>query len=134
MKLYSVFIKQDTNGKVEDIKFLKEGISLLALLFSPIWFAYHRMWREFFAVIIITLIISHFAISVSPSFDAILQIILCFIIAINANYWFGEFLQKRKDYDFAGVVFGQDLAEAKMNFTHNFGIEFDDLSFNSLSK
>jgi hypothetical protein len=134
MKLYNVFIKQDLQGKIEDIKFLKDGISVLALLFTPLWFAYHKMWKEFFAVIFITIIFSYFASSVSQSFDVVLQVILCFIIAINANYWLGEFLYKKKKYAFVGAVFGKDSTEAKMNFAHNFDVEFADLNSKIISK
>lgn len=134
MKLYNVFIKRDFQGKIEDIRFLKDGISLLALFFTPLWFAYHKMWKEFFAIIFISILLSSFAASVSQVFDISLQVILCFVIAINANYWLGEFLHKKKKYAFAGSVFGHNPAEAKINFAHNFDVEFTDLNSNITSK
>ena len=133
MKLYNVFIKEDSNGKIADVRFLKEGISILALLFTPFWFLYHKMYKEFVAVIIISTIFSYFFANLSETQNFILQMMLFFVIALNANYWLGQFLSKKKNYNFAGVAFGKDHAEAKLNFTRNSKIEFSDLNLNLIS-
>jgi len=128
MKLYNIFIKQDSAGRVEDVVLLKDGISILALIFTPFWFLYHKMWNEFFAVIFITIIFSLFAEISSDVTEALLQSILLLLISVNANYWLGEHLRKKRNYIFAGVVFAKTAAEAKLNFIRNFGMSFDDLN------
>jgi hypothetical protein len=128
MKLYNIFIKQDSAGRVEDVVLLKDGISILALIFTPFWFLYHKMWNEFFAVIFITIIFSLFAEISSDVTEALLQSILLLLIAVNSNYWLGEHLRKKRNYIFSGVVFAKTAAEAKLNFIRNFGMSFDDLN------
>ena len=128
MKLYNIFIKQDSAGRVEDVVLLKDGISIIALISTPFWFLYHKMWNEFFAVVFITIIFSLFAEFSSELTEALLQSILLFLIAVNANYWRGENLRKKRNYFFGGVVFAKSAAEAKSNFVRNFGISFADLN------
>jgi hypothetical protein len=134
MKLYNVFIKQDSKGAIEDIRLLKDGISFLALIFTPLWFLYYRMWKEFFAVIIVTAIFSNLSGTFSGGEDILLEFILVFMIALNANYWLGEHLRKNKHYNFSGIVFGKNAAEAKLNFARNFGFKYEDFNLKTLLK
>jgi hypothetical protein len=133
MKLYNVFIKQDSVGNIEDVRLLKDGISILALLFTPLWFLYHKMYKEFAAVIILSIILSTATQSASDLEAALLQGTIFLIIAINANYWLGEHLRKNREYYFAGMIFSKSPIEAKLNFTRNFGVEFSDLNPKAIS-
>jgi hypothetical protein len=82
MKLYSALIKKNEEGKISDAKLLKEGFSFFAFLFGPFWFFYHKMWREFFALLLADVALGFFV-----GFDQLfLEISLVFIIALNANY------------------------------------------------
>ena len=128
MKLYNIFIKQDSDGKIEDVKLLKEGFSVYALIFTPFWFLYHKMWYEFFAIIAVSFLVVfleeiHFGINAN-----IIEIILLIFISINANYWLGISLQKKQNYKFIGMVFGKNSAQAKINLVENFHLNFSDFS------
>ncbi|MDX2082643.1 MAG: DUF2628 domain-containing protein [Rickettsiales bacterium] len=120
MKTYNALIKKNQEGKITDFLLLKEGFSFTAFLFSALWFLYHKMPKEFFVLSLINII---FAFAQKISFLSgenkfILEIAFFFIVAINANYWFANDLEK-KGYEFVGVVFGDNLASAKIRFIEN---------------
>ncbi|MBP7710015.1 MAG: DUF2628 domain-containing protein [Rickettsiales bacterium] len=128
MKLYATLIEKNKEGKISDAVLLKEGFSFFAFLFGPFWFFYHKMWQEFFVLLALNIGLGLFG-----EFDKILlEVALASIVALNANYWFGEHL-KKKNYEFVGLVFGSDLTNAKLRFAANFGADisaFDDSILN----
>ncbi len=142
MKLYNCYIKKNKNNEVEDIIMLKEGFSFPAFFFSGLWFFYHKMWKELLSIIVINIILGILANSLSSFDKAFFEFIFIFIIAINANYWLGKHLKAKKAYEFAGLVFGNSTAEAKLRFFKNQKSDFapdiseidDSLLNNSLSK
>jgi hypothetical protein len=118
MKLYSAFIKRNDSKKVEDVVLIKEGFSFAALLFSNLWFLYHKMWCEFFVLVLANFVFAYF-FTLLPGFDKIfLQAAFVVIVALNANYWLCEYLKKR-NYQFSGLVFGHDLTSARISFLKN---------------
>lgn len=132
MKLYNALVKKNQNNKIEDIVLIKEGTCLTAFFFNGLWFLYHKMWREFFALILVDV-----ALSLFLDIDKIiLQISFSAIVALNANYWLMDHL-KKKGYEFVGSVFGGDVENAKLRFIRNFEgdinndvTEFDDSILN----
>ena len=58
MKLFNIFIKKTAENKIENITLVKEGFSWTAFIFSNFWFLYHKMWREFFALTIVSLFLT----------------------------------------------------------------------------
>ncbi len=124
MKLYSAFTKENREGKIEDVILLKDGFSYPAFFFSGLWFLYHKMWQEFFALLLINFAFILLG-GISSSFDRIfLEIAFIFIIALNANYWRADKLRK-SGYNFVGLVFGNNPAEAKLRFANNFKADYD---------
>jgi hypothetical protein len=124
MKLYSVLTKENREGKIEDVVLLKEGFSYPAFFFSGLWFLYHKMWQEFFALLLINFAFITLG-NISANFDQLfLEIAFLFIVALNANHWLGEKL-KRSGYNFNGLVFGNNHAEAKLRFADNFKADYD---------
>ncbi len=118
MKLYSALIKKNEEGKISDAKLLKEGFSFFAFLFGPFWFFYHKMWREFFVLLLADVALGFFV-----GFDQLfLEISLAFIVALNANYWLAEHL-KKKSYQFTGLIFGENSTVANLRFVQNFDSE-----------
>lgn len=128
MKIYNVFIKEDKSGKIEDVVVLKDGFSLVAFIFTPLWFAYYKMWREFFVVLFFVFSLQILFAKVAMFYGVILQIIMVILIAFNANYWLGEHLQKRKKYKFIGAVFGKNKAQARINLVKEFKLHFQDFA------
>ncbi len=120
MKLYNALIKKNQTGKIEDIILLQEGFSIMAFLFSAFWFLYHKMRKEFFVLLAVNIVFVCFAkFNFLSGFDEFcLKMSLFFIIALNANYWLVDDLKKR-GYEFVGLVFGSDSANAKMRFVEN---------------
>ncbi len=120
MKLYNALVKKSQEGKIEDILLFKEGFSMMAFLFSAFWFLYHKMRKEFFVLLAANFV---FAFAGKMNFlsgfdEFFLQISFFFIIALNANYWLVDDLKKR-GYEFVGLVFGSDAANARMRFVEN---------------
>ena len=125
MKLYSALIKKNKDGKIEDITLLKEGFSFYAFLFGPLWFLYHKMWQEFTALLALNIAFGIFG-DITSGFDKIfLEIALVFAIALNATHWLCDNLKKR-NYQFVGLVFGSDLANAKLRFIKNLAADFSE--------
>ena len=138
MKLYNVLIKKTEEGKIEDVITLKEGFAGWAFIFNKFWFLYHKMWKEFIALLILGFAFSYFCESgyLAPIDQILLKISFLLMIAFNANYWLIENL-KKKNYEFAGVAFGSNYANAKMRFIKNMEdgagfnqSEFDDAIIN----
>ena len=129
MKLYNALVKKNELGKIEDIIMIKEGFSWKAFIFNGAWFLYHQLWKE---VIILVGIISAFTFfaKLSTDFDKVLlQLALFFMIALNANNWLCDNLEK-KGYEFVGIVFGSNGTNAKLRFVQKLQLkEFDDDQF-----
>jgi hypothetical protein len=124
MKLYNVLIKKNSADEIEDIVIIKDGFSLNAFLFSALWFLYHKMNKEFWILIAFNILFAVAAKIFNFSYidDLILQTSFFYLVAINANNWLIEDLQK-KDYQNLGVVFGKNLVEAKIRFIDKFSLE-----------
>src|SRR4051812_36267366 len=104
MKIYNALIKKNSKGKITDLILLKEGFSYAAFFFNGLWFLYHKMWREFLAVLLVNWALAspHFL----PEFDQIfLLIAFVFITSFNANYWLVEHL-KKQNYELVDLVPG----------------------------
>ncbi len=122
MKLYNAYIKNSENGAVDDLVLIKNGTSYKALFFSIIWFIYHRMWKETFILFaVIWGLIYLQEKSILPGYEAVTIIIICLslIIAVNANFWYSKYLQKR-NYQFSGCVFGKNQEMAKLRFVEGY--------------
>lgn len=44
LKLYTVHVKKNDMGEIEDVRFVKEGFNWWAFLFNPIWALLNRCW------------------------------------------------------------------------------------------
>lgn len=120
MNLYNVLTLNNKEGKTDDVLFLKEGFSWLAFIFSIFWFLYHKMWKESFVLFIIGGAFvffenSHILYGDNKFF---IEILLDFIIALNANHWLCEHYVK-KGYKFEGVVFAKNHAQARLRYVQN---------------
>ncbi len=132
MKLYSALIKKNKEGKIADIVLLKEGFSFFAFLFGPFWFLYHKMWQEFLLLLAVNIAFAIFAEITSSGDKIFLEIALAFAVALNATHWFCEHLKKR-NYEFIGLIFGSNFANAKLRFVQNLSADisaFDDSILN----
>ncbi|NBV06229.1 MAG: DUF2628 domain-containing protein [Proteobacteria bacterium] len=120
MKLYNALIKKNQEGKIAEVVLLKEGFSIWAFLFSAFWFLYHKMRKEFLVLLLVNFVfVFTKKLNFLSGFDNFfLEMAFFFIIALNANYWLVDAMKKR-GYEFVGLVFGSDAANAKMRFVEN---------------
>lgn len=124
MKLYNVLTLNNKDGKTDDVIFLKEGFSWLAFIFNIFWFLYHKMWKESFALLLIAGVFVLFEESKIIYGDSkiIVEILLDFIIALNAYHWLCESLIK-KGYQFEGVIFAKNAAQARLRYVQNLEVD-----------
>jgi len=114
MKLYNGLIKYGNNDQIDDVIIVDNSFSFKALIFNPLWFFYHRMWQEFFLLILISVIITLLPLD---EVDLILmQIALYVAIALNSRTWLIDHLIKRKKYQQVAMVFANNTTEAKLKF------------------
>lgn len=73
------------------------------------------MWHEAALVFLINFLILHLP-SLSNVDKVVLEIALYFIIAINANRWLEDDLQKKRGYKFSGMVGAASPLDAKLRF------------------
>ena len=77
MKFYNGLIKFDGSGKIEDIVTINDSFSFSCLFFAPAWLLFHKMWKEFFGLVICIIIIE-------LAFNSLIQdtflLILAFLI------------------------------------------------------
>ncbi len=118
MKLYNAYIRKNSSGKIDDLVIAKDGFSLTAFIFGPLWFLYHKMWQE-----TLFLFAFNIAISLASFFSeidkAILQTVLSFMIAINATYWYGQYIEK-KHYQFLNIAFANSKEEALLEIKNQY--------------
>jgi len=126
MNLYYALVKRNDENKISDLVFVKESFSWNAFFFSGFWFLYHKMWKEFLLITLITISIS-FSEKILLASDLIfLQFVFFSALAMNANYWFLQHLEK-KDYVFIDSVFAKNKLDAHRNFLEEFSSDqFDD--------
>lgn len=122
MKFYNIFYKKSKNNELENIIFIKEGFSFFALLFGPLWFLFHKMWREFLALLVVGVVLALLKqISFFSSFDLyLMQLALAFAIAINSNHWRAEYLHKKKNHRLLGFIIAKNTDEARLKFVDIF--------------
>ncbi|MFZ9469779.1 MAG: DUF2628 domain-containing protein [Rickettsiales bacterium] len=114
MKLYNGLIKYGNKDQIDDVIIVDNSFSFKALIFNPLWFFYHRMWREFLLLILLSVVIAFLPISENDIL--LIQIALYFAIALNSRTWLIDHLVKRKKYQQVAMVFANNITEAKLKF------------------
>jgi hypothetical protein len=135
LSLYSSFIKKDKDGKVEDIAMVREEFSFLALFFSLPWFLLHKMWQSSFALILTEIAFVKLTnVNIISGLDLVfLNLALLLAIGMNANYWHGQYLQK-KGYKKKSYVLAQNEEEARLKAMKSWHRNSPNLSFDRFSE
>jgi hypothetical protein len=120
MKLFNIYIKKSPDESIEDLIAVKSGGSFWAFCFNILWFLQHKMWKESAALILVNVV---FIYIFKNSYFGYLNIItiefgLSLIIALNANYWYGQSLLNN-NYNFYGCAFAKNQEDAKLHFIKN---------------
>jgi hypothetical protein len=117
MKFYNGLIKFDGSGKIKDIIMVDDGFSFSCLLFAPLWFLFHKMWQEFFGLIIAILLIN-LVLSRLTENDNLLFLAFIILVANNCKSWYCEYLISRKKYYLVAVVLAKNKLEAQNKLTN----------------
>ncbi len=123
MKLFSSYIKKSRNDTLEDLILIEDlGVSWVAFFFGVFWFLYKKMWQESVVLVLVNYLFFSFyrhGLFVNPYYFLILEVGFAFLVACNAEYWYGEYL-KKSNYKFAGLYFGKNKMEAKLRFLDSY--------------
>jgi hypothetical protein len=115
MKIYKIFLKEN-EGKIEDLKIIKDGVDFFALIFQDLYLFYNKMWGKaflfFFAFFVLDFTFNIF-------FMLIGYVIICSYIALHFSDWKSEQLIK-DGYKILGLCNGKNKKEAKENFLEDF--------------
>jgi hypothetical protein len=124
MNSYSVFAKKNSDGKIIDAIFVKDGFAWRAFIFTGLWFLYHRMSKEFFALLAVNLVFGLGEKIFNGFSAAMLQLMLAIVVGFNAEFWLGQHLTKR-GYELVRMTFGKNEEEAKLQFFCDAKLDFD---------
>jgi hypothetical protein len=119
MHIYTIHEHGDTPPGERDphAVFVREGFSLFALLFSILWFMFHRMWRE--TVLIAVAITLIFVIAIGGDLGTIggnaLRMVFSLGVAVFAHDIWRAALARR-GFREVGVASGSNVEEAALEY------------------
>lgn len=116
MKFYNGLIKFDGSGKIKDIIMIDDSFSFSCLMFAPIWFLFHKMWQEFFGLIVFFLSINLFFDRLIGN-DNLLLLPFLILVANNCKSWYCEYLISRKKYHLIAVILAKNKLAAQNKLT-----------------
>ncbi|MEM7291740.1 MAG: DUF2628 domain-containing protein [Pseudomonadota bacterium] len=117
MAMYSAYLPPDENrrGLSERFRLLRDAKAPLALIFPPLWLAWHGLWLELLAYAVAALAIGMLAFwQPSPAFLYLSGLPGLYLL-LEGN----ELIRRkyeRSGWNFAGVVEGQTQEEAEIRF------------------
>jgi hypothetical protein len=122
MKLYNILIKKNKNSQIEDVVVVADAFSFHCLIFSWLWFLYHKMWRNVLILVAVSIAFSVFEqLNIFPKLDLyLLEFSFLIIVAVNGNYWRLQHLAAR-GYESTGSIFSKNSDEAKIRSVETFG-------------
>ncbi len=100
-----------------ETRFVKEGISWMALFFAPLWLIFHRMWLVLFATLLlyVTAIVAANAVGLDAGPALSLVLVVNIIIALEGNN-LRRWTLKRGGFQEIGVVTGRSLEHCERRF------------------
>ncbi len=107
----------DSVDQADELIFVRDGFSWLALLLPPIWLIMNRVWiglALFFGFTIIVNVII-LAAGLNPIFATLASVLISLVIAFeghNLRRWHLD----QADYKLIGSVTGKDLNECELKF------------------
>ena len=101
----------------ERFAFVRDGFSLWACLFGPLWMLRHRMWLVLlgYVIVVIGLEFAQQALRVSSSATFIVSLLLMFLVGFEAAT-LRRFTLGRRKWVNIGVIVGDDLESAERRF------------------
>jgi hypothetical protein len=120
MKLYESYLKESKEGAIDDLIMVKNGFCYPAFFFNFVWFLYKGMLKWSLVVLAVNILISILFKDLAANFysSLVVSTSVSFGIALNANYVYSEYLQK-KGYKLKGCIFGKNKEDAEIKFISN---------------
>lgn len=117
MRLYTVHQGPSPAGRGDDVVFIRDGFSWLALIVSPLWALYRALWLVVAGIAVLALAINGLAQWMAASSSAMVAVILAAVLlfAFEANDLWRWTLRRRGFRDVA-IVAGRSLADAELRF------------------
>ena len=119
MHLYTIHEHADTPAGAydPDVKMVREGFSVLAFVFSFLWFLVNRMWREamLLAVVVSILVFVVAGAELTDVMSNVLRVLLSIIVGVFAHDLQRAHL-RRKGYAEIGVASGGNKDEAVLEY------------------
>lgn len=102
---------------VERFAFVRDGFSLWAFLFAPLWMLRHRMWLVFVCYVIVFAGLATLTsvFGVSPAMVSLVGPLISLLIGLEAGT-LRRFTLNRRGWNNLGVVSGDDLEDAERRF------------------
>jgi hypothetical protein len=114
MKIFNIFSRDKVD---EEVLFVEDKFSIVALFFQFLWLLYHKVWMKALIILVIQAMLM-FAVKrgiIVEQLSNQLNMVMAFIVAVFAKSWYMSALIKR-DYRFLGVMAAKDLDEAKYRY------------------
>jgi hypothetical protein len=121
MSIYTVHDPASPAGagvsEAERFAFVRDGFSLWAFLFAPLWMLRHRMWLVFvcYVVVFAGLAVLSRVVGVSPAIASLIGLLFGLLIGLEAGT-LRRFTLNRRGWKNLGVVSGDDLEDAERRF------------------
>jgi hypothetical protein len=119
--VYSVYeppvAETDVIARADQLAFVREGFSWVALLVPLVWLLYHRMWIEFVVLLLVYvgLQLAFGGDAQGQALTAWASVAISILFAFEANDLRTASLERR-GYRFAGVASGRDRVDAERAF------------------
>lgn len=119
-KIYNVYIKKDVSDPFEQMEFVPEGFSLLAVFLTFFWALYYRVWSlaAFSFAVLTALEFAYLQGFMPEDMTSVLRLVFSLWVGFEANDWRASSLERR-GYILYDVVSGTSEEEARIRFLDN---------------
>jgi hypothetical protein len=108
--------RRSATAEPERFIFVRDGFSLAALLFGPLWMLRHRMWLALLGyVVVVVALAALLHLHGSAAVDGPVWVLLAFLLGFEAAT-LRRFTLGRRGYRNIGLVVGDDLELAERRF------------------
>ncbi|MBA4781690.1 MAG: DUF2628 domain-containing protein [Rhizobiales bacterium] len=98
-----------------DVRFIRDGFSFPAFLFSALWMLWHRLWIAFALIVLLGVLLFFVAEHSSSLFSFSLDVLLSIVIGLEATNFLARKLA-RDGWQETGVIVAGSLEEAETRF------------------
>jgi hypothetical protein len=107
----------DASADPERFAFVRDGFSIWAFLFAPLWMLWHRLW-----IVLAIYVVAGFgieagllALGASTSIQTIVALLISLLIGLEAST-LRRFTLSRRGWKNVGIISGDDVEDAERRF------------------